>query len=99
MLHRRGRRGGRERAAEDGHESLVRVGQTLLRQVTDFNSHVDLDGSSCWWFVSSHGVLLGESRETAQGQYRTATEHREIPGRSWRATALVGGGSRTLRAV
>jgi hypothetical protein len=66
MIHRRGCGGGREHTAEDGHEALVRVGQTVLRQVTDFKAHVDLYGFSCWWFVSSHGVLLGGSGETAQ---------------------------------
>jgi hypothetical protein len=99
MIHRLERRGGRETAAEDRDQPLVGVGQTVLRQVTDFKAHVDLDGFSCWWFVSSHGVLLGESQETAQFHYRTATVRREIPGRSWRATARVGGWSRTLTVV
>ena len=82
MIHRLGRRGGQEHTAEDGYESLVSVGQTILRQVTDVKSHVDLYGFSCLWCASSHGVLLGGSGEIAQFQYRTATERREIPGRS-----------------
>jgi hypothetical protein len=66
MIHRLERRGGRETAAEDRDQPLVGVGQTVLRQVTDFKAHVDLDGFSCWWFVSSHGVLLGGAGKTAQ---------------------------------
>ena len=65
MIHRLGRGGGRERTAEDGHESLVGVGQTVLRQVTAFKSHVDLYGFSWLWFASSHGVLLGDPVEIA----------------------------------
>src|SRR6266545_5739250 len=99
MIRRLERRGGREIAAEDRHQPLVGVGQTALRQVTDFKSHVDLYGFSCLWCASSHGVLLGGSGKTAQCQYRTARERREIPGRSWRASTLVGCSSRTLMAV
>jgi hypothetical protein len=99
MVHLLGRGSRREAAAEDGHEPFVGVGQTVLRPVTGFKSYVDLYGFSCLGCASSHGVLLGGSGETAQFQYRTAREHREIPGHSWRASALAGDSSRILMAV
>jgi hypothetical protein len=37
-----GCRGERELAAADRNQPLVGVSQTVLRQVTDFKSHVDL---------------------------------------------------------
>lgn len=69
MTHRLERRGGRETAAEDRDKPLVGVGQTVLRQVTNFKHHVDLYGFSWVWFASSHGVLLGNPSEVAQTQY------------------------------
>ena len=46
MPHRLERQGGRETAAEDRDQPLVGVGQTVLRQVTDFKYHVNLYGFS-----------------------------------------------------
>jgi hypothetical protein len=99
LTYRRERQGERETAAEDRDKPFVGVGQTVLRQVTAFKHHVDLYGFSWLEFVSSHGGLLGGPLTAAQSQYRTAMEHREIPARSWRASARAGWWSRILTAV
>jgi len=99
LTYRLERQGRRETAEEHGDQPFVGVGQTVLRQMTDFKHHVDLYGFSGLGFASSHGGLLGGPLTVAQSQYQTATEPREIPARSWRASARAGWWSRTLTAV
>src|SRR5262245_9131896 len=98
MAHRREGRGGRETAAADRDKLRVGVGQTVLRQRTNCKHHVDLYGFSWLGCASSPGGLLGGAVETAPIQYRTARGPREIPGRSWRASARAGCWSSTLKA-